>query len=124
MATLFLNNRPYDLKLGDEVTIDALPGEVGCKYIFSSIKNTSVQMAVKEQRGDKTTFVVTGINDFPASDILYSMEEVQEEIQATSSIEIDWSSMTKKQLIEYIKQNNLDIDTKKTKAELVKELSK
>lgn len=117
MATLFLNNRPYDLKLGDEVTIDALPGEVGCRYIFSSIKNTSVQMAVKEQCGDKTTFVVTGINDFPASDILYSVEDEKED-------ENDWSSMTKKQLVEYIKQNNLDIDTKKTKAELVKELSK
>ena len=66
---------------------------------------------------------------YEKGDIIEVTNERYEEINSTAHgvlvekiQEVDFDSMTKKELVEYAKEKGIDLDMKMTKAEMIKEL--
>lgn len=66
---------------------------------------------------------------YEKGDIIEVTNERYEEINSTAHgvlvekiQEVDFESMTKKELVEYAKEKGIDLDMKMTKAEMIKEL--
>lgn len=116
---VFIFNKFFDVSEGDELHVDDRWEKPGTRFTFKSFMDEPVEAAAFDQDGFGTFFQITKIG--------YAEEIIEEPIEEVNEEPIeehpDFNSMTKAELISYIKDNELDIDTvKKNKTTILEEL--
>lgn len=99
--------------------------EIGSKVLFQVKEGVKVETSVRMRDGLGTEFIVTDIiADDALGEMIVEAQDVEVETHAQPEYKIllNKKKFTKKEMVTFIKNNNIDIDTTLNKADLVKAL--
>lgn len=97
--------------------------DIGTSVIFQVRKGIEVVSVVNKKDSKGTEFFVKAINEESDVEEPVIVEEVVEEPIEEEVIKFNKKNFIKKDLINFIKENNIDIKTNMSKADIVQSLS-
>ena len=125
-AELFTGKAFIEVHKGSIFRIDGnWSWDIGSKVIFQVKEGVRVETDVRMKDGLGTEFIVTDIiADDEFGEIVVESEDVEVETRDNSDIKIllNKNKFTKKEMVTFINENNLDIDTSLSKSDLIKAL--